>query len=234
MIILRHNLITDFWGPMFWYSIHSMAFTYKSEKKDYYIEWFKILPKILPCGGCRKHCLKAYNDGYKPTGRDFVNSNTLFKYTYKLHSYVNKCLNKANPSYKDVYDFYSKNIMKKDIFYGPTFWHMIHSVAYSYHHIPSDKDIEIFRKWFELSLKYIYPNTKCLEKYKINKRYFKNRSSLIKFSYDTHSFVNSCIGKRNPSFNTFSNFYRSKTVDFLMGKPKYIGTYNGIDIKFKE
>lgn len=238
MIVVRYNIYTDFWGPMFWYSIHSSAFLYDPKNKNAFKEWYKILPHVLPCSGCRKHCMEAYDNGMSPKDKDFKDAESLFKYTYKLHSYVNKCLKKKNPSFNNVRSFYEKSIIERgDKFYGPVFWHMIHSVSWSYSYSPSDKDKIIYTKWMELTINDVYPGKSTIHNLKVPSDMVKNRDTLLKWTYHIHSSVNKSLGKykSQPSFDTYVKFYNTKMAQHkFTGAPIYMGVYSPSSSKNKE
>ena len=53
------GLLTSIWGPPTWESLHCITFGYprhptKKDKK-YYLMFFKLLTKTLPCCVCRDH-----------------------------------------------------------------------------------------------------------------------------------------------------------------------------------
>ena len=100
----------EIWGSCMWFLLHIISFNYPckplKKHKMYYYSFFKILPKILPCGICRDHLEETYKK--KPLSINiFKNRKTLSKYVYQLHDEVNKQLNKTKSmSYKDVSNFY--------------------------------------------------------------------------------------------------------------------------------
>jgi hypothetical protein len=221
IIIERYNLSTEFWGPMFWYSIHSATFFYNIKDKKYFKKWFELLPFILPCEGCRNHCMNAYEKGMSPKDEDFLSSERLFKYTYNLHKYINNCLKKQNPTFKTVLNFYKNKINEK--FYGPTFWHMLHSVSWTSKYKSSSEETKIIKEWFYITFNIFYPKkTKYIKEIKIPDYKYLSRDLLIKYIYNIHLKINNCIGNRTPSFSIFKDFYIKKTVNFIHSKPIFI------------
>lgn len=104
------GMLTTVWGPMVWNFLHIISFNYPVkptiEDKKNYKDYILSLGKVLPCKYCRinfsSNLEKAgFNDGVLES-RD-----TFSKFVYKLHSCVNKMLQKQNTlTYSDVRDRY--------------------------------------------------------------------------------------------------------------------------------
>lgn len=91
------------WGSYYWYFIHCCAYNYKENKKDYYILFFDLLCKYLPCIDCRK----SYKYYYENNKLNFKNKNDLIEWTCKLHNYVNEKRNVSTRCSSEVSDLYS-------------------------------------------------------------------------------------------------------------------------------
>ena len=95
----NNGLITSIWGPPTWESFHSITFGYPitpidKQKKDY-MEYFRLLGKVLPCIYCRQSYDKFITDVNQDTllSIDKMESReTLTRWGLALHDAVNKKL----------------------------------------------------------------------------------------------------------------------------------------------
>jgi hypothetical protein len=100
----------EIWGSCLWLFLHIISFNYPCKPsikhKMYYYSFLKILPKILPCGICRKHLKELYKKMPLITSV-FKNRKSLSKYIFQLHEEINIKLNKKNNlTYTDVANIY--------------------------------------------------------------------------------------------------------------------------------
>ena len=95
----NNGLITSIWGPPTWESFHSITFGYpikpsEEQKKDY-MEYFRLLGKVLPCVYCRVSYDNFITDETNKTllNMDTMKSReTLTKWGMYLHDAVNNKL----------------------------------------------------------------------------------------------------------------------------------------------
>lgn len=84
-----------FWGRPTWQFLHSVAATYKPEKAQEYVTFFKSLPFILPCEECGKNLTENFKS--VPIEKYLGSNHTLFFWTYLIHDMVNQHHNKDHP-----------------------------------------------------------------------------------------------------------------------------------------
>ena len=92
------------WGNALWTSIHSIAAGYPVEPDDItkqkYKAHFISLPPVLPCTECGTHFQQFVDTNSIDSALD--NNETLFEWTYKLHSFVNKRMHLPNITLKQA------------------------------------------------------------------------------------------------------------------------------------
>ena len=99
---------TNIWGPPLWLVAHTVSFNYPLHptitQKKQYLDYFKSLGHVLPCGICRSNYETMIRDGkLKLTIDKFKNRETLSRYVYDLHNCVNTRLGKkCTPSFACV------------------------------------------------------------------------------------------------------------------------------------
>lgn len=89
------GMMTRWWGPFFWASMHSVAMGYpinptKKQKKEYK-SYFVSIKNVLPCGLCRKSFSKFLKE-LPLNDKVLKNRKNLFIWTCKIHNKVNKKL----------------------------------------------------------------------------------------------------------------------------------------------
>lgn len=99
---MEHKNIQEI-GPGIWFEIHEDAATSTSPLLgDLFVQRMKRRAERFPCDKCRPHFIK-----YLETHP--IECNTAeerLKWTYFLHSTVNKRLGKINPSWEEVKNYY--------------------------------------------------------------------------------------------------------------------------------
>lgn len=87
-----------------WYFIHSVATNYdgSAEKKNAYLKFFDVLPKVLPHNYNLTKAFKKY-----PI-RNYLGKNELPYWAYLIHSEVNKSLKKESPKFERICQKYEK------------------------------------------------------------------------------------------------------------------------------
>lgn len=104
---------TRFWGPPAWILLHTLAYHYKPELKDYYMIFFGNLKYVLPCIYCRAS-FTEYTE-ILPIDGSLKSRDQFFEWLYKIHNMVNDKLRGQgliqwmNPKYEDIVSKY-KNI----------------------------------------------------------------------------------------------------------------------------
>ena len=104
------------WGQYLWRTLHSLTFCFPvenitKEKRELFINLFKLLEKVLPCPVCRKHYIKKLKE--KPISHNVNNRNSLVKWLVNLHNNINSGLGKRVLSMAEVNKIYLNG--KKEI-----------------------------------------------------------------------------------------------------------------------
>lgn len=101
--------------------------------------------------------------------------------------------------------------------WGPSQWHVLHTMSFNYPVNPTMKDKRNYRNYI-LSLQYVLPCGKCRENLKKNfeklpilMKHMKSRHTFSKYIYDLHELVNKMLNKEsNLTYeqvrNTYENF----------------------------
>ena len=114
-----------------------------------------------------------------------------------------KTKNKTKKTYIPIFkqnDYNSNDGMLTSI-WGPSTWHLLHSISFNYPIVPTDKDKRHYMD-FILSLKHVLPCGKCRKNLRKNFRdlpltmaNMKCRNTFSKYIYDLHEKVNTMLGK---------------------------------------
>jgi hypothetical protein len=101
-----NGLITTIWGPPTWESFHAFTFGFpikpSDEKKKDYLEYYRLLGKVLPCVYCRNSYQQFINEPETKLDINTVESReTLTKWGFNLHNAVNK---KLGVDYGETYE----------------------------------------------------------------------------------------------------------------------------------
>jgi len=114
--------------------------------------------------------------------------------------------------------------------WGPSQWHVLHTMSFNYPVNPTTKDKQNYRNYI-LSLKNVLPCGKCRENLKKNFKklplkmeHMKNRHTFSKYIYDLHELVNKMLNKESGLTyekvrNTYENF-RSRCIATIKEKEK--------------
>ena len=90
VIIIKMTNLTDQWGPDMWQIIHTIAKSYpkRPNVKDKTVahQFTKYLALCIPCKNCQQHYIVNYTK-HPP---DLSSGPNFFKWTVKIHNYVNK------------------------------------------------------------------------------------------------------------------------------------------------
>ena len=99
-------------------------------------------------------------------------------------------------------DYNNSNGMLTSV-WGPSFWHVLHTISVNYPVNPSCDDKQHY-KTFITSLKYVLPCKYCrdnleknLKKTPLNTSALKNREHFSKWMYKLHETVNQSLGKKS-------------------------------------
>jgi len=105
----------NIWGPKFWFSLHSITFTYPfypdEKDKERYKTFFNLLEFVLPCVICRVNYNKNINS--YPIDVHLKNRNTLAKWLIDIHNMVNVENGKPVLTYDEVMGIYEKSYGRK-------------------------------------------------------------------------------------------------------------------------
>ena len=101
--------------------------------------------------------------------------------------------------------------------WGPSQWHVLHTMSFNYPVTPTPKDKRNYRNYI-LSLQNVLPCGKCRDNLRKNFKklplmikHMKSRHTFSKYIYDLHELVNKLLGKKSGlSYeqvrNTYENF----------------------------
>jgi hypothetical protein len=101
--------------------------------------------------------------------------------------------------------------------WGPSQWHVLHTMSFNYPVTPTPKDKRNYRNYI-LSLQNVLPCGKCRDNLRKNFKklplmikHMKSRHTFSKYLYDLHELVNEMLGKKSGlSYdqvrNTYENF----------------------------
>lgn len=101
--------------------------------------------------------------------------------------------------------------------WGPSQWHVLHTMSFNYPVAPTSKDKRNYRNYI-LSLQNVLPCGKCRDNLRKNFKklplmikHMKSRHTFSKYIYDLHELVNKMLGKKSGlSYeqvrNTYENF----------------------------
>lgn len=105
------------WGPHYWFTIHTIAFTYPEHpnaitKKKYY-DFFMNLPIFLPAEPVSSEFEKLL-DAY-PVSSYLDTRNHLIRWTHFIHNAINRKLEKPQMTYDDFYATYNDAYKPKKV-----------------------------------------------------------------------------------------------------------------------
>ena len=113
----EEGLLTSVWGPSTWEALHCITFGYPKNptKKDkkYYLMFFRVLTKTLPCCVCREHFTEFVfaNDETRLTLDQLESRNTLTAWLFDIHCRVNQSLGVTyDITYQDLCERYGSYI----------------------------------------------------------------------------------------------------------------------------
>ena len=99
-------------------------------------------------------------------------------------------------------DYNSNDGMMTSI-WGPSTWHLLHSISFNYPILPTKKDKKCYKE-FILSLKNILPCGKCrlnlitnFTKLPLKDYHMKSRDTFSKYVFELHEVVNDMLGKKS-------------------------------------
>jgi len=109
-----NGIQTNVWGPPGWMFLHSIAQNYPwkptAEKKHSYLNFFKTLAEVLPCGKCRDSYRSYISNKSNSTlfldNSKLKNRLSCARWLHNVHSKVNRALGKENESFKNVWNRY--------------------------------------------------------------------------------------------------------------------------------
>ncbi len=122
--------------------------------------------------------------------------------------------------------------------WGPSQWHMLHTISFNYPVKPSQKDKERYRSYI-LSLKNVLPCGKCRANLKENFKKLplrmadmENRQTFSKYIFNLHELINTMLGKSSGLTyeevrDTYENFRSRCTATKGAKKPKTVKKESG-------
>jgi hypothetical protein len=110
---IHHLEYPHFWGPSYWFSIHSISSQFSPSSSYAFKRFIYSLPALLPCSQCSSlttQSLRAIS-----LTDDFLNSKeSLLFWSYQFHDYINTQLGKSSPSFQSIRNFYLEKLDCKD------------------------------------------------------------------------------------------------------------------------
>ena len=93
------------WGPLMWYLLHIVSYTYQLKLSHYYPRFFQAISDILPCPHCQTH----YDNHLEKYPPPLENQTALTEWVVDIHNRVN--LFRKTPIYtpEDAEDLYKVN-----------------------------------------------------------------------------------------------------------------------------
>ena len=105
----------NIWGTKFWFSLHSVSFTYPFNPdtidKDRYKTFFKLLEHLLPCVLCRKNYSKNIKN--YPIEGHLTNRKSLAYWVMDIHNTVNMENGKPSMTRDEMLESYEKQYGRK-------------------------------------------------------------------------------------------------------------------------
>ena len=171
---------------------------------------------------------KKYQGVWCNSFKEFLNSKNLkfaifanFCICIKIDGYYNTSPNSFITSdSKNIYligNFYKKNINLDKTYYnnrnsndgflttvwGPTQWHMLHTISFNYPVNPTEEEKNNYRN-FILSLQNVLPCGACrknlknnLKNYPLTMNHMKDRNTFSRYIYNLHEIVNEMLEKKS-------------------------------------
>jgi len=105
----------NIWGPKFWFSLHSVSFTYPfspdAKDKERYKTFFGLLEHLLPCVLCRKNYSKNIQN-YPITGH-LDSRKSLAYWVMDIHNMVNMENGKPTMTREEMLQNYERQYGRK-------------------------------------------------------------------------------------------------------------------------
>ena len=106
----KMGMSISIWGPAAWSFLHTAAFAYgtdpekpTAEEKKHAMQFFTVLPYMLPCSICRAH----YLEHIKKHPPNVTNRDSLSRWVVKIHNIVNANSGKPIVPYEHVREHYA-------------------------------------------------------------------------------------------------------------------------------
>jgi hypothetical protein len=103
----------EVFGPALWFTLHNGASNYPEEASPIVVEKMKNfilgLPYIISCENCQSHAIAYIEEHYESMCESCKGKDTLFKWFFDFHNYVNKRLGKPQMKLEDAINLYSSN-----------------------------------------------------------------------------------------------------------------------------
>jgi hypothetical protein len=105
----------NIWGPKFWFSLHSVSFTYPfnpdEKDKERYKIFFGLLEHLLPCVLCRKNYSKNIKN--HPIDKHLNSRKSLVYWLLDIHNMVNKENGKPTMTKDELIENYQRYYGRK-------------------------------------------------------------------------------------------------------------------------
>lgn len=143
--------------------------------------------------------------------------------------------NKTKKNKKKIFSLkdYNSNDGFLTTVWGPTQWHMLHTISFNYPTNPTDEQKNNYRNYI-LSLQNVLPCGACrknltnnLKNYPLTMKHMKNRTTFSKYIYNLHEIVNEMLNKKSGlsycDVRERYEHFRSRCVD---KKPKVYSNFS--------
>lgn len=108
--LLPASLAPSYFGPSYWFVLHTTAKHYPKNPSPIVIERMKnfilAIPYTLPCETCQVHAIQYISNCAQQLDKICSTQETLFKFFVDFHNAVNKRLNKPFYSYEEASKLY--------------------------------------------------------------------------------------------------------------------------------
>ena len=119
----KNGFQSKIWGPAAWLFLHCVSLNYEPSKhnKKEFINFFKSLKYVLPCGTCRDNYAKIIETKCMELNNDiFKSRESLSKWLFHVHNHINLKTKKPlrfednNKGYQEMKVFYEQFRAKCD------------------------------------------------------------------------------------------------------------------------
>jgi len=179
----KKNHVKAYWGPRLWYLLHKITYNYPEtptiNEQQYYLNYFNIIQRIIPCPYCSAHFKLAMS--LRPIRFSLHNRTTLIEWFRKLHNDINM------ENKKRLYRLDELNIIYGTNDFNHNLFHQL--IDYMYELVISNQlHRQVFLYWI-ITTYNIHPCMKC----KTNGCIFIQNNPLEKINYTDNTVLKTWI-----------------------------------------